>query len=164
MTDDEWRAVVERVSAARSAEGPVTLLVDCAYFLYGARDPRAFLRHLRPLVGRVDAPLRVEREQVVHPLRPARRRARRVRGATTTERADRRGGAAATRAAAPGPTATAGAPAAITRLLADPELARACDAERDGAEGAAARPRRRVQRARPRARPEATRATRGASS
>src|SRR5450755_1265661 len=49
MTDDEWRAVVERI-AARAAEGPVTLLVDCAYFLYGARDPRAFLRHLRPLV------------------------------------------------------------------------------------------------------------------
>jgi aromatic-amino-acid transaminase len=51
MTDDEWRAVVERVEA-RAAEGPVTLLVDCAYFLFGAgaRDPRAFLRLLRPLV------------------------------------------------------------------------------------------------------------------
>lgn len=50
MTDDEWRAVVECL-AARAAEGPVTLLVDCAYFLYSARDPRAFLRHLRPLAG-----------------------------------------------------------------------------------------------------------------
>jgi aromatic-amino-acid transaminase len=51
MTDDEWRAVVERVEA-RALEGPVTLLVDCAYFLFGAgaRDPRAFLRLLRPLV------------------------------------------------------------------------------------------------------------------
>jgi aromatic-amino-acid transaminase len=51
MTDDEWRVVVERIEA-RAAEGPVTLLVDCAYFLFGsrARDPRAFLRHLRPLL------------------------------------------------------------------------------------------------------------------
>src|SRR5580698_10913104 len=53
MTDDEWRAVVDRVST-RAGEGDVTLLVDCAYYLYGARDPRAFLQHLRPLVGRVN--------------------------------------------------------------------------------------------------------------
>jgi aromatic-amino-acid transaminase len=51
MTGDEWRAVVECI-AARAAEGPVTLLVDCAYFLYGARDPRAFLAHVRALAGR----------------------------------------------------------------------------------------------------------------
>ena len=50
MSDDEWIAVAERVGR-RAAEGPVTLLVDCAYFLYGARDPRAFLRHLKPLLG-----------------------------------------------------------------------------------------------------------------
>ncbi len=53
MSDDEWRAVVLRL-VARASEGPVTLLVDCAYFLFGgARDPRAFLAHLRPLVGKV---------------------------------------------------------------------------------------------------------------
>ena len=53
LSDDEWRAVVARL-AARASEGEVTLLVDCAYFLYGgARDPRAFLAHLRPLLGRV---------------------------------------------------------------------------------------------------------------
>ena len=60
MTDDEWRAVVERL-AARASQGAVTLLVDCAYFLFGSardplsgapRDPRAFLAHLRPLVGK----------------------------------------------------------------------------------------------------------------
>jgi aromatic-amino-acid transaminase len=52
MSDDEWRAVVERI-VARSSQGEVTLLVDCAYFLFGgARDPRAFLAHLRPLVGK----------------------------------------------------------------------------------------------------------------
>lgn len=51
MTDHEWRTVVECVSR-RAADGPVTLLVDLAYFLYSPRDPRSFLRHLRPLVGR----------------------------------------------------------------------------------------------------------------
>jgi aromatic-amino-acid transaminase len=45
--------VVDRL-AARAGEGELTLLVDCAYFLYGgARDPRAFLAHLRPLLGKV---------------------------------------------------------------------------------------------------------------
>jgi aromatic-amino-acid transaminase len=53
MTDDEWRSVVERLTA-RAAQGAVTLLIDCAYFLFaGARDPRGFLAHLRPLVGKV---------------------------------------------------------------------------------------------------------------
>jgi aromatic-amino-acid transaminase len=53
MSDAEWRAVVDAL-LARASSGPVTLLVDCAYFLYGgARDPRAFLAHLRPLVGKV---------------------------------------------------------------------------------------------------------------
>ncbi len=53
MSDAEWRAVVDRL-VARASQGSVTLLVDCAYFLFGgARDPRAFLAHLRPLVGKV---------------------------------------------------------------------------------------------------------------
>jgi aromatic-amino-acid transaminase len=60
MTDDEWRSVVERLTA-RASQGAVTLLVDCAYFLFagahdergGFRDPRGFLAHLRPLVGKV---------------------------------------------------------------------------------------------------------------
>ena len=61
LSDDEWRAVVDCL-AARAGEnegkgdgkGELTLLVDCAYFLYGgARDPRAFLAHLRPLLGTV---------------------------------------------------------------------------------------------------------------
>jgi aromatic-amino-acid transaminase len=51
MTDDDWRAVAERI-AARASEGPVTLLVDCAYFLYGARDQRAMLARLRPVLGK----------------------------------------------------------------------------------------------------------------
>jgi aromatic-amino-acid transaminase len=52
MTEAEWAAVAKCLG--RHGDGaPVTLLVDCAYFLYGAaRDPLAFLRHLRPLLGR----------------------------------------------------------------------------------------------------------------
>ncbi len=34
-------------------DGAVTLLVDTAYFAYNPRDPRAFLAHLRPLLGKV---------------------------------------------------------------------------------------------------------------
>jgi aromatic-amino-acid transaminase len=53
MTDGEWAAVAECVGR-HGVDHPVTLLVDCAYFLYGAegRDPLAFLKHLRPLLGR----------------------------------------------------------------------------------------------------------------
>jgi aromatic-amino-acid transaminase len=53
MRASEWKAVVERL-VARSAQGPITLLVDMAYFLYGtAKDPRAFMAELTPLLGKV---------------------------------------------------------------------------------------------------------------
>lgn len=53
MSPAEWRAVSDAL--LRQAEnGPVTLLVDMAYWQYGAAgDPRAFLAHLEPLLGRV---------------------------------------------------------------------------------------------------------------
>jgi aromatic-amino-acid transaminase len=52
MRASEWRQVVERV-AAHAIRGPVTLLVDMAYFLYGsAKEPRAFLAELEPLLGK----------------------------------------------------------------------------------------------------------------
>ncbi|MBL8612645.1 MAG: aminotransferase class I/II-fold pyridoxal phosphate-dependent enzyme [Myxococcales bacterium] len=51
MSDAEWRAVVERL-AAHAEKGSVTLLVDTAYFAFNPRDPRAFLAHLRPLLGK----------------------------------------------------------------------------------------------------------------
>ena len=50
MRGEEWAAVVECI-LAHASKGPVTLLVDCAYFAYGKGDPRAFLRHLTPLIG-----------------------------------------------------------------------------------------------------------------
>jgi len=53
MRPEEWRAVVERL-VERSSSAPITLLVDTAYFEYAARsDPRAFLKELRPLLGKV---------------------------------------------------------------------------------------------------------------
>jgi aspartate/tyrosine/aromatic aminotransferase len=51
MSPAEWRAVVDTL--LRHADRPVTLLVDMAYWLYGAADPRAFLAELLPLLGRV---------------------------------------------------------------------------------------------------------------
>ena len=131
MTDDEWRAVVERVHA-RAAEGPVTLLVDCAYFLFGAgaRDPRAFLRHLRPLLqaeprANVLFAWSASKSFTHYGLRvgalvacvgdPGERAAIQsalsysCRGTWSNQR---------------------GGLAAITRLLSDPEMARTCAAER----------------------------------
>ncbi len=52
MSTEEWRAVAACL-VAHADEAPITLLVDTAYFLYGARSPRAFLAELRPLVGKV---------------------------------------------------------------------------------------------------------------
>ncbi|MBE2249215.1 MAG: aminotransferase class I/II-fold pyridoxal phosphate-dependent enzyme [Myxococcus sp.] len=53
MRNAEWRQVVERL-VAHADRGPITLLVDMAYFLYGtAKDPRAFMSELTPLLGKV---------------------------------------------------------------------------------------------------------------
>lgn len=53
MRGSEWKQVVERL-VAHSGKGSITLLVDMAYFLYGtAKDPRAFMSELTPLLGKV---------------------------------------------------------------------------------------------------------------
>jgi aspartate/tyrosine/aromatic aminotransferase len=52
MRASEWKAVVERL-VAHAENAPITLLVDTAYFAYRAGDPRAFLKELRPLLGKV---------------------------------------------------------------------------------------------------------------
>jgi aromatic-amino-acid transaminase len=48
---EEWAALAGLLG--RYAGRPVTLLVDMAYWLYGAGEPRAFLAALAPLVGQV---------------------------------------------------------------------------------------------------------------
>jgi aromatic-amino-acid transaminase len=52
MRPEEWRRVVACL-LSHAEQGPVTLLVDCAYIAYDPGDPRAFLRELVPLVGSV---------------------------------------------------------------------------------------------------------------
>jgi len=53
MRPEEWRGVVERL-LAHAEQAPITLLVDTAYFEYAARpDTRGFLKELRPLLGKV---------------------------------------------------------------------------------------------------------------
>ncbi|MGD0529760.1 MAG: aminotransferase class I/II-fold pyridoxal phosphate-dependent enzyme, partial [Polyangiaceae bacterium] len=133
MTDDEWRAVVERI-AARAKEGPVTLLVDCAYYLYGARDPRAFLRHLRPLLEGGDSRVNVlfawsaSKSFTHYGLRVG------ALVACAGDEAERASIEAALSYSSRGTWSNCnrGGLSAITRLLTDPELARTCGTERDG--------------------------------
>jgi aromatic-amino-acid transaminase len=128
MTDDEWRAAVERI-ASRGAQGPVTLLVDCAYFLYGARDPRAFLRHLRPLLGKADVLFAwsASKSFTHYGLRVG------ALVACVADDAERAATEAALSYSCRGTWSNCnrGGLSAITRLLTDREMAGACTAERD---------------------------------
>jgi aromatic-amino-acid transaminase len=133
MTDDEWRAVVDRVEA-RAAGGPVTLLVDCAYFLFGSggRDPRAFLRHLRPLL-RAGSRTNVlfawsaSKSFTHYGLRVG------ALVACVGDASERAAIEAALSYSCRGTWSNCnrGGLAAITRLLSDPEMARACTVERE---------------------------------
>ena len=128
MTDAEWRAVVERVTA-RSAEGPVTLLVDCAYFLYSARDPRAFLHHLRPLPSRATVLFAwsASKSFTHYGLRVG------ALVACVGDPAERAMVESALAYSSRGTWSNCnrGGMSAIARLMSDPELARVCSAERD---------------------------------
>jgi aromatic-amino-acid transaminase len=127
MTDGEWRRVVDCVSA-RAAGGPVTLLVDCAYLLYGARDPRAFLRHLRSLVGRVTVLFAwsASKSFTHYGLRVG------ALIACVGDEAERKMVQSALSYSSRGTWSNCnrGGLAAIARLLSDAQLARACDVER----------------------------------
>jgi aromatic-amino-acid transaminase len=127
MTDDEWRSVVERL-LARASEGPVTLLVDCAYYLYGARDPRAFLRHLQPLLGKVPVLFAwsASKSFTHYGLRVG------AIVACVAEAGERRQVEAALSYSCRGTWSNCnrGGMVAVTRLLVDRELAKTCDAER----------------------------------
>ncbi len=127
MTEDEWRAVVQCL-LARAADGPVTLLVDCAYYLYGSHDPRAFLVHLRPLLGNVAVLFAwsASKSFTHYGLRVG------ALVACVADADERRRVEAALSYSCRGTWSNGnrGGMAAVTRLLADPELARACDGER----------------------------------
>ncbi|MCL2725109.1 MAG: aminotransferase class I/II-fold pyridoxal phosphate-dependent enzyme [Polyangiaceae bacterium] len=52
MRLEEWRRVADCL-ASHAQKGSLTLLVDTAYSAYAAGDSRAFLKELRPLLGKV---------------------------------------------------------------------------------------------------------------
>ena len=105
MRAEEWRAVVERL-LAHAASAPVTLLVDMAYFAYNASDPRAFLKELRPLLGKVGSSRGARRRRT---RTTASASARSSPACRTRRRAPRPRRRCRTRAAARGRTARAAA-------------------------------------------------------
>ncbi len=131
MTPAEWKAVVERLIARASAnaDAPITLLVDMAYFAYNAHDPRAFLKELRPLLGKVGLAFAWSASKTFthYGLRV---------GAIVACVPDARERAATEAAFSYSCRGTwsncsRGGMRAITQLLTDPALAGACDKERD---------------------------------
>lgn len=128
MRPEEWRAVVERL-LVRSNDAPITLLVDMAYFAYGARDSRAFLRELRPLLGRVGLLFAwsASKTYTHYGLRVG------ALVACVPDPAERAATDAALSYSCRGTwsNCSRGGMRAITRLLTDPMLTSACDRERD---------------------------------
>jgi aromatic-amino-acid transaminase len=128
MRREEWKAVVE-VLLERARQGPVTLLVDTAYYLYGkSEDPRAFLAELVPLLGKVGLLFAwsASKSFTHYGLRVG------AIVACVPDDAERAVTAAAFSYACRGTWSNCnrGGLVAITRLLTDPQLSRACDAER----------------------------------
>lgn len=128
MRPEEWRSVVERL-VARSSEAPITLLVDMAYFAYGAREPRAFLAELRPLLGKVGLLFAwsASKTYTHYGLRVG------ALIACVTDPADRASTDAAFSYSCRGTwsNCSRGGMRAITRLLTEAPLAELCDRERD---------------------------------
>jgi len=129
MSDSEWKQVVE-VLLRHSQQGPVTLLVDMAYWLYGsAPDPRGFLQHLVPLLGKVGLLFAwsASKSFTHYGLRVG------ALIACVGDEGERAATDAALAYACRGTwsNCTRGGLSAVTRLLTDPALAAACDAERD---------------------------------
>ncbi len=130
MTESEWASLAACLGA-HAARRPVTLLVDCAYFLYGApgRHPRAFVRHLRPLLGRavVLFAWSASKSFTHYGLRVG------ALIACVGDAGDRARVAAALSYSSRGTWSNCnhGGLSAITRLLLDPQMKAAVDAERD---------------------------------
>lgn len=127
MRPEEWRRVVETL-VGHAASAPVTLLVDMAYFAYAAGDPRAFLRELRPLLGKVGLLFAWSASKTFthYGLRVG------AIVACVPDAAARAATEAAFSYSCRGTwsNCTRGGMKAVTRLLTEPELVRACDAER----------------------------------
>jgi aromatic-amino-acid transaminase len=127
MRADEWRKVVACL-LAHADRAPVTLLVDCAYFAYNAADPRAFLAELVPLLGRVMLLFAwsASKSFTHYGLRVG------ALVACIPDERERRTTEAALSYSSRGTwsNCSRGGQTAVARLLSDPVLAAACDAER----------------------------------
>lgn len=129
MTAEEWRDVVERL-LAHGENAPVSLLVDTAYFAYAARaNPRAFVKELRPLLGKVGLSFAWSASKTFthYGLRVG------AIIACVPDAKERVSTEAAFSYSCRGTwsNCTRGGMRAITRLLTDTEMAAASDAERD---------------------------------
>ena len=131
MHPSEWKQVVDVLlaHAARPAKAPITLLVDMAYFAYNAQDPRAFLKELRPLLGKTGLLFAWSASKTFthYGLRVG------ALFACIPDAAERTQTANAFSYSCRGvwSNCTRGGMKAITQLLTDPALAAACDQERD---------------------------------
>jgi aromatic-amino-acid transaminase len=131
MTSGEWQEVVERLlaHAASSPEAPISLLVDMAYVAYAARpDARAFLKELRPLLGKVGLSFAWSASKTFthYGLRVG------ALVACVPDDKERAATEAALSYSCRGTwsNCSRGGMRAITRLLTEPAMARACDDER----------------------------------
>jgi aromatic-amino-acid transaminase len=129
MTAEEWTAVVERL-VAHAARAPITLLVDTAYFMYAARpDPRAFLKELRPLLGKIGLAFAWSASKTFthYGLRVG------AIVACVPDEKERASTESAFSYSCRGTwsNCTRGGMRAVTRLLTEPSMVRASDAERD---------------------------------
>jgi aromatic-amino-acid transaminase len=129
MSPAEWSQVVERL-LAHASQGPITLLVDMAYFLYGAAaEPRAFLSSLVPLLGKVGLLFAwsASKSYTHYGLRVG------ALIACVQDDKERAQVSASLAYSCRGTwsNCNAGGLIAVTRMLIDPALAKACDAERD---------------------------------
>jgi len=128
MSMDEWRAVVACL-LKHADEAPITLLADMAYYAYGARDSRAFLKELRPLLGKIGLLFAwsASKSFTHYGLRVG------ALVSCVPDAAERAATHAALSYSSRGTwsNCTRGGMRAITRLLTTPELRTACDKERE---------------------------------
>ncbi len=128
MHPSEWAAVVKSL-LFQSERAPVTLLVDVAYYAYGKGERGAFLKALTPLLGKVGLLFAWSASKTFthYGLRVG------ALIACVPDEKERAMTEAALSYSSRGTWSNCshGGLRAVTRLLTDPELARACDRERE---------------------------------
>jgi aromatic-amino-acid transaminase len=127
MRPGEWEKVAACL-AAHAEKAPVTLLADYAYSAYSPGEPRAFLEHLAPLAGRATLLFAWSASKTFthYGLRVG------ALAACVGDAKERQATESALSYSCRGTwsNCTRGGQAAVTRLLTEPDLRAACDAER----------------------------------